>query len=132
EMHVRVQLGAIGNSYAMVVARINATRDAEVVYQGVSEQTHGDTASPEALQAELSSTFGVTFVANDAVNVKLPGMQKAVTFPHKPWDSGNDLALLKQALGLLGAAELAISRFPPLTRPRDGASSSPRRPPSTA
>ncbi len=37
-------------------------------------------------------------------------MKKAATFPHKPWDSGNDLALIKQALGLLGAAELAIVR----------------------
>jgi hypothetical protein len=108
EMRIRVQLETIGSSYAMVVVRVNANRDAEVIFQGVSEQTHGDTASPHALQAELSSTFTITFVANDAVNVKLKGMQNAVTFPHKPWDSGNDLALLKQALGLLRPAELAI------------------------
>ncbi len=80
EMHVRVQLDAIGASYAMVVVRINANRDAEVVFQGVSEQTHGDTASPQALQAELSSTFGITFVANDAVNVKLPGHEEGRHF----------------------------------------------------
>jgi len=108
EMHVRVQLEAIGNSYAMVIVRINANRDAEVIFQDVSEQTHGDTSSPDALKAELSSTFNITFVASDAVNVKLPGTQKPFTFKHKLWDSGNDLALLKQALGLLGGAEKAI------------------------
>lgn len=109
EMHLRVNVeSGFGNTNAMVVLRTDAQRNAEVGFAGISVQGKGAVAEPDALKSELKDTRGVVFVETDAQNVKVPTMPKAVTFLHKAWDSGPELALLRTALGLLGGTEQGI------------------------
>jgi hypothetical protein len=108
EYRVRVRLDeGIGDTYALVIIRMDASRNAQVIFAGVhTEASKGESGLPAGdLANQIATEYGVNFVTTP-IQARLLG-GGPVMFQARPWDSTHDLTLLQQALELLGGAEQA-------------------------